>query len=297
MREFGLIVFLSIASWMSGDVYAQSNQSINGNSDFRIYVMPDRYGDIGVNHFRGDRFVGASLLTRSNIDPRKEGKVDEPTLTRYIEKTFPDKNKYGVCLIDWEEPFREIKKHYKNASIYKPIEEEYIKVIRIIRKLRPNVEVSIYGIPFVSFSRRSPVLDVNKNGFFDNLLSHCDVITPSIYLRYADEEVGQARNIKYLQENLDVAMEYGQRLNKKVVPYFWYRIHPMNKDYGLKTLSEKAMSAYMQSLMSYSYKGKKLGGIIWYEGNIPHTLKIDAPALKKELEHRDNTISKYLGSF
>lgn len=292
MRGLAFIVLL-VTSWMPGFVSAQKNQLIK-HTDFKVYVLADRYGENALSFFKKNNFISATLLTRSNIDPKKTGKVDESVLTDFVNRTYPDKDKPGVCLIDWEEPFKEIKAHYRSPAIYKPIEEEYLKVISIIKTLRPKVEVSIYGIPFIAFSRKSPVLEVNKDGFFDNLLSHCDAITPSVYLRYTDGEVGRKRNIAYLRENINIAMEYGVRLNKKVIPYFWYRIHPMNKKYGLKLISESAMAAYMDNLINYSYNGRRLSGIIWYEGNIPHTLKMNRPELKKELEHRDNTISKYL---
>lgn len=277
------------------------SSSCQKNISPSFYVFPSRYSESAVRYFEShkDQFVFAELLTPSNIEAKgKPGVADVTLLTNYINRVFPDKESVGVCLIDWEDPFKDIKLYYRDENRYRKIEDEYIKVIKTIKDLRPNVKVGIYGIPFVSFSPRSEVLEVNKNRRFDRLLSFCDLITPAIYLRYSDDEVGRQRNIAYLVNNLNPAVEYGERLNKPVVPFIWHRIHPMNNRYGLQILSKENMEAYLSELFKKKFKnGRKVESVIWYESNLPSSVRSRQNELKKELHLRDSIIINYTQPF
>src|SRR5690606_7023990 len=109
-------------------------------------------------------------------------------------------------------------------------EQQFIDLIDYIKKLRPNLTIGFYGVPFWVFVNKYPAYG-SKNKF-KNLLEKCDVLTPAYYARSLDRDIGREKNDLYLENNLDITFEYAIELNKPVIPFVWEFVHPVNKTTG-----------------------------------------------------------------
>jgi hypothetical protein len=78
--------------------------------------------------------------------------------------------------------------------------------------------------------------------------------------------VGEQRNMDYLKQNMDQFLSYGARLKKPVIPFFWYKVHPSNKKYGMSVMPKGNVQKYLSLLSTYSNQAGRLNGIVWWEG-------------------------------
>lgn len=234
------------------------------DADFNIYIFSAYYSKNVCDYLLGNNVKEAHLLPQYVIDPDKDQQANLEAIKRYAAKFYPDANATGLFVIDWEaKPFKDLQQNDKNDPEFQAAVAKYQQVVDALKTFRPNVKLGIYGLPFRFFGSRAKMDDAAK---LDGLLSRCDVITPSCYIMYTDEQVGAPKNMDYLKQNLDQALSAGRRLGKPVIPFVWYKVHPGNKRFGLAVLPKEQMQRYLDLLTKYSYQGKKINGILWWEG-------------------------------
>lgn len=234
------------------------------DTGFNIYIFSAYYSKKVSDYLLSNNAKEAHLLPQAVIDPNKDQEIDEESVKRYAAKFYPDTDATGLFLIDWEgRPYKNLRKNDKNDPQFQAALAKYQQLIDVIKTFRPKVKVGIYGLPFRFFGGGGKMDDATK---LDGLLSRCDVITPSLYIVYTDDQVGASKNMDYLRQNLDQALSTGQRLNKPVIPFFWYKVHPGNKQYGMNVMSKDIVQKYLSLLSTYSYQANKINGIIWWEG-------------------------------
>ncbi|MBF9254112.1 hypothetical protein I2I11_12480 [Pontibacter sp. 172403-2] len=237
------------------------------DSPFEVYVMNYRFGPKSLDYFKVNNIVVTNLFAENAIvEDGSENRVDEAKVRNTLQKLFHHADSDGRLVLDWEDKdiFKALRDYPVTDSRYKRAEAEWRKLIGIIREMRPNVKIGIYGIPFNSWYETN-IDKYNPPGKYDELLSLTDFLAPSLYLAFADEEVGHARNLQYIRENMDVALNYGKRLNKPVYPFFWHRIHDYNKKNGYELMQIDVFAAYMKFISTYTYKGYKADGVYWWE--------------------------------
>ncbi|WP_347158201.1 hypothetical protein [Pontibacter chitinilyticus] len=254
-----------------------SAQAIGQGTDspFKIYVIRYRFGPKSLAYFDKKDIEVTNFLAENAISQDNNPyKVDVAKVQKAVTRMFPNKDSGGKLLIDWEKRgvFKALRDYPVTDSKYKIAEAEWQKLIGLIRKMRPRVEIGIYGIPFRAWPSWT-VEKYNPDKKYDSFLSLVDFLAPSLYLAFADEEVGRERNLQYIRDNLDVALDYGKRLQKPVYPFFWHRIHDYNKTYGYELMQIDVFAQYIKFISSYSYKGYKASGVYWWEAiNKKHNL-------------------------
>lgn len=243
-----------------------AGQLRSGNDNaFDIYIFPAFYSKKVSDYLLQNNCSEAHLLTQSMIDPDKDQQPDLDAVKKFTAQLYPETNATGLFVVDWEaQAFNDLRKYDKNDSRFKAAEAAYIKLVNSIKEYRPGLKVAVYGLPFRSFSNAQPAQDGDNK--LDGLLSTCDVLTPSLYILYTNEEVGEQRNMDYLKQNMDQFLSYGARLKKPVIPFFWYRVHPTNKKYGMTVMTRDKVQKYLSLLSTYSNQAGKINGIIWWEG-------------------------------
>jgi len=205
------------------------------------------------------------LITQHYIDPDNKGIVDLELLKRSIISSYPDSNSKGIICLDLENSlFNDLIKYTNNNRKFQVAETAFINMINCVKKVRPNLTVGIYSLP-QRFYYGNPVGADRKK--FDNLLKRCDVIFPSLYILYPDQQIGKTANSEYLKKNLDLALEYGSRLNKPVIPFIWGMIHVSNKKYAYKLISRDEMKSYISFIRNYKRNGEVASGVVVWETN------------------------------
>jgi hypothetical protein len=160
--------------------------------------------------------------------------------------------------------FKNLRDYPVTDSRFKFSEAQWITVIQEVRKARPRLKIGLYAIPFRVWGSWQKI-NFNPAGKYDNLLSLVDFIAPSVYIQFADEVVGHARNIQYIKDNLDIALTFGKRLNKPVYPFIWHRIHPFADMYPYELIQTDVLANYVKFISTYSLNNYKSSGIYFWE--------------------------------
>lgn len=287
-----ILVLLALSVQLIGlptRLYAQNN--------FDIIGMPDRQGPLLEAYFKKNNIEIANLLTISGIidldHPEEKSKIDPANIRRFLNKNYPDKNSTGKLVLNWEtRVFKDLRNYPNSDRRYKYAEGQWRAMIKIIRQERPRLKLGIYGIPFRVWGDWQ-IANLNPDGKFDDLLSLLDFLAPSFYTIFPDEEVSHERNIKYLTDNLKVALSYGKRLRKPVYPFVWHRVHDSHPVYGHELVQKEVLAKYVKHIANFSHNGVQVKGVmLWEEGDVSARYK-DFKSLRNHLRGIVKNIDTY----
>jgi hypothetical protein len=262
MKIYSFILFLFLG--LTSQVYGQVPK------DFKIYTLPTRFGDKALNYFKEENGLfetkNVQLLAQGTITNGNDTIMEPAKVIKFLNKFFPDKNSEGMVVIDWERGiFQTMAKRPEGDKRFIRAETKFLDLIDEIKKHRPRIKVAVYQLPVRAYK---PHLHERYNtpGKWDNLLSKTDFICPSVYIVYPDEQKGHQWNLDYIKLNLDVALIYGKRFNKPVMPFFWHRVHFSNDNWGKQIIQKEVLADYVKLIANYSYNGYRVSGAFWWDG-------------------------------
>jgi hypothetical protein len=247
---------------LSSQVYGQVAGS------FDIFIMKWRFGASAEEYLANNGFkTGSRVMMESTIVyPDDKSRVNLESVREFLTKNYPSTTSTGYLFMNWESgPYLAMKKYPVTDSRFKAAESEILKLINEVKKLRPYIKITMYQMPYRFWYANQNEL-YNGVGKFDNIFPKLDFIAPSYYILKPDEEVGEARNLQYLRENLDVALAYGKKFNKPVIPFVWHKIHPNESvNYAGEIMQKEAFAKYIKYIASYSFNNYKAAGVWWYD--------------------------------
>ncbi len=162
------------------------------SNDFNIYVRKNMYSI--ENYFNENSvFKYYNVLGENYIDPEKKGGINDESICKGLKLLYPGEDASGYLVIDIENKvMKDFKNYSLNSSQYMEAVAKLKELLSLVRKLRPNLKISFYGLPFrVYFASQNAWNESNK---LDQVLSLCDFITPSLYILYPDAEKGVEAN-------------------------------------------------------------------------------------------------------
>ncbi|WP_158210643.1 hypothetical protein [Myroides phaeus] len=209
--------------------------------------------------------------------------IDLKVLSKTIEAWFPDKRDNSYLVIDWERDYFKNLKKGRNTKDFKKSEKAFMYLIKLIKDLRPNLKIGIYGIPFRFNYSFQEIDDLEK---FTTLLLECDFIAPSLYLSFLNVN----SNKKFLENNLEQTFKLASKLKKPVIPFFWYMHVNQN---NTVIVDKDNMDLYLNYIYSYKYLEKEsVFGLFWWDAaSISHIIHSKSAQEKNILERID--ILKY----
>lgn len=256
------------------------SQSSNNN----LYFFFQRYSPETIQTLKSNGYSRVDIITNSSIVNSK-GLIDYNNITNNLKKIIKEDTE--LLIIDWEkEDFWNLKQK-TNTKKFKVAEERFIDLISFIKKKYPSIKVGVYGLPFKVFYNKKAAYNEPKK--YDRILKIVDVITPSLYFDYLDKERGKTDNYLFLKNQLDVSLDYGQRLGKPVLPFIWEIVHTSNKSFGGTLMPQDEFTNKLNYINNYNYKNTKVNGLIWWApGNatIGHL-----PTTASSIQNRSSTIS------
>lgn len=241
-------------------------QQTRRNFELYVFKSPTMFNQNTLEYFIKQDIKAAKLMTSSGFNPKGKG-IDSSNIVRYMKFFYPDTASSGTCVIDWEDSTFYNLRLDKSSVSFNSAVDSFTKVLKIMKQARPYVKVGIFDLPFDVFY---PTADIyNKNNKFDKLFEYCDFIAPEIFIDFPDKEIGHKRNITYIQHNLDVALQYGRRLKKPVIPFIWELIHPSNRKYGGMLIPRDEYESYAEFMIHYNYNGTNIKGFFLWTSSVP----------------------------
>lgn len=268
----------------------------NSYKGFSVYLQAKRYDtEISSLVSNSSNFHYYKYLGEYYIDREKKGVINYKYVDQGIDNLCPNQDDSSFVCLNLENVLYQNLKNYNPGEIqFDSSEKQFIEFIKYVKHKRPNIKVGIYGLPSNFYWKNIDKKTPNK---FDNLLKQVDYISPHLYIHYSKNQYGLQNNIKYIKQNLDVSLNYGKRLNKPVIPYVWYLIHPSNKKYGKQLISQDEMDEYLKTIAGYEFANQRAKGIIWWEpAKLDYKLSNDFTS-KAKSEYTINSIATQYLSF
>lgn len=255
-----LLIFL-----LSGYIYAQEG---------KIYLFKDRYQkseQIFIER-HPSRFSDIKVMTANNLLTNR--KIDYRKVEENLNRMYPLNGATGILCIDLEnEAFRYLKSHSVTRinkvsnKRFQLAKNDFINLIRFIKKKRPKLQVGYFELPFRVFAENE--FRPGSKALLDDIIKESDIIMPSLYIPYPAKHVGIKSNLKFLDINLKNALESGIRLNKPVLPFVWYFIFSPDSRFSYEIIPKDEMKIYTDYIFEYTFQGKKVGGLIWWDSAVP----------------------------
>lgn len=236
--------------------------SVQNQNEFTVFYSAGKYtNNTQKELLEYKNFKRHILFLGLHIDPNNKGIVDKQAFLRNINKFYPNKNDSTLLVLDLENKlFKDLYTYDEGTVEFENAASEFSWMLKTVKKLRPNVKVGLYGLPFRAYYPHS-----KNTTKLDKVLIHSDYLFPSLYSMYPDKQIGQKRNLKYLNDNLTIALQFGERLNKPVVPFVWNLVHPSNKLYRGELISKNEMIQNINFIKNFSYNNNKVLGIVWWD--------------------------------
>mgnify|MGYP003504039321 FL=1 len=254
-------------------IISSSYSSCSQTQDFKFFVPINRYEVKAKKKLtQNDKFQNYKYFGNYYIDRAKKGIVNYSNVDEGLSKLIPNQKESTYLCVNIENKlYRNVRDLREDNHDFKQSLNDLIDLLKYIKQKRPNLKVGLYGVPYNFYYAIHKKRNSDK---FLPLLKAADFISPHLYIHYPDKQKGQNANLNYLKENLQIALEYGKKLKKPVIPYVWYIVHPANKIYGGELITKPEMLAYLNAIQSYSHCGEKVKGVIWWE---PSTTKYTVP--------------------
>ncbi|WP_286856761.1 MULTISPECIES: hypothetical protein [Sphingobacterium] len=258
--------------------YCISNSSYLLAQDFSVYYLSSRYSEKekrileSNNLYRKYYLVGEWILT-----PKRNGELDINNITKWIEDTFPKLNDESFVVIDIEGTVMENLRDGIDGDLkFEKAKDVYIQAIRAIRKLRPNLNIGIYGLPSRVYYKNLFKGDDTK---LLPILRLCDFVSPAPYIIFPDHERGAQANDNYIKFNVQRAIKLANLTKKEVIPFVWPVVHTINKRYKGQLIEPSIMKRYLNVIKNVKVDGKQCSGVFWWES--PATDQFNTKVLSK----------------
>lgn len=290
MKNFFLLSFFFLLSCTS------SSQVKNNQTKF--YYSLGKMGTKAENYFKQLRIEEVGFLDEGQFISKSGDKYqfNQEMLEKEVNRGVPNKDQKGIVYIDLEMPFEDMQGKDNDRAM--KAMDYYLKVLRYVKKARPNIKWGFYAIPFTSVW--SPTNDFfNDQNKFAPLLKECDVFFPSLYTFYSNPATLLA-NGNYLENNLDGAIKLGLKYKKPVLVFMWHRYHNSNEKESMKEIPDKIWKGQIETVASQNVNGKFVDGILWWGADAYFYDKAEAENMRKEyrgtvenfINHNDETIIK-----
>lgn len=212
------------------------------------------------NKFLEDHNISSFLIIYQQFYTTNE-RLDEQKLEKQIIERYPNKDATGFCVLDWEGKSMEAFKNPKNKKFQYYV-NQFVKTLKFAKKLRPNVKWAFYHLPYISYWDNVKK-GRGKNLALDLIFSNQDFIAPSLYVFFPEEDYWD-KNIAYIKNNMEIALEIGYKYSKPVYPFIWHRAHPGNKKFANELLPPIFFKQTINQISSASYKNKRATGVFWW---------------------------------
>lgn len=233
------------------------SSSYSQNLEFKL--QKNRYNSVNISSMNKGHY---DFIGHAYIDPRGQNSIDYDLLKSKVLKQYPVGNETDFLILDIEnQVFRDLKS--KNYRKRQSASNKLIAMIKLVKKLRPNLKVSLYGVPF-RFNYQ-----FQKKQHFDDvilpLMKEMDFLSPDLYFSNSCDEQNTSSYLANLKENLGLFVSYSKKANKPLYPFIWYKVDPYNKRSGNSTICKERMDLLLTTLNSFSNDNNVIKGVLWWE--------------------------------
>jgi hypothetical protein len=237
------------------------------SAQLKLYQCISDVDSTAKGYLKKSGFKVAYILDDRYIDPNHNERVDSALFTEAVLKIVPENAKDEIGVLDWEgESLKKLHSLDCKDREFIRCENEFLKAIRIAKRLRPKVKWGFYAIPFSHYWVNDSLQWAKANSNIGRLISACDILLPSLYDYYFDS-TPNTDNYRYLSVNTAFFLTAASRYKKKVYPFIWHRVHDSNKTNGLELLSTEEFKEHLLWILRQNKNSKHIDGFVWFSAD------------------------------
>jgi hypothetical protein len=272
-------------------LYGQNKSNSIVNAKPKLYFSFTEYGPYMNNYIQENNLEKVVCINDAQFFGKEPYTYDTKLLIKEIERVLPNINEKGIAFIDLEGGnLDNIMNMGTQIESFQKSLKLYVDVIKFAKKFRPNVKWGYYYIPYTTYWNRNAEF-YSKLKKIEPLLKECDIFFPSLYNFYEDKDLA-LENEKYVIENTKEMIKVGQLYKKPVLVFVWHRYHPSNEKLSEESLPEKVFLTHIDRIISTSYQGKKVDGVLWW-GADDYSFRQKSKGVIKEFKGNDKEFKVY----
>lgn len=272
-------------------LYGQNKSNSIVNAKPKLYFSFTEYGPSMNNYIEENNLEKVVCINDAQFFGKEPYTYDTKLLIKEIERVLPNTNDKGIGFIDLEGGnLDNIMNMGTQIESFQKSLKLYVDVIKFAKKFRPNVKWGYYYIPYTTYWNRNAEF-YSKLKKIEPLLKECDIFFPSLYNFYEDKDLA-VENEKYVIENTKEMIKVGQLYKKPVLVFVWHRYHPSNEKLSEESLPEKVFLTHIDRIISTSYQGKKVDGVLWW-GADDYSFRQNSKGVVKEFKGNDKDFKVY----
>jgi hypothetical protein len=253
-----LLLFISLQS------YAQKKSATKTTNSPQFYLGLNEYAPLMEKFSNDQNIIKVQYIDEGQFLGKDPYSFDSLKLKQTIERALPTANGRGLAYIDLENYLENIRDKGTQIESFQKSIKLYIDVIKFAKKMRPNIKWGYYAIPHTTYWNRTSDF-YGKLKKIEPLIKECDILFPSLYIFYDEYDKKVAlENYNYVIENTKEMIKAGLYYKKPVIIFVWHRYHPSNEKFGMESLPGNVFLTHIKRIVSTSYQGKKVNGIIWW---------------------------------
>lgn len=194
------------------------------------------------------------------IDPGHSGRwtIREKT-DKWIDDNVP-RTAPGYLCLDWEGGAFEVLQKGPSDPNHAAVMAEMIRLVRHVKGKRPLMKVGYYGLPLREYWKQGEEWRSNTRALAP-LFDACDVLFPSVYDFYADEDAA-ARQRDHQRFGAIVRLALEMAKGKPVLLYCYHRYHNSTERWGGRLIPEEELIAHVKHLMAVEHEGRRPVGVV-----------------------------------
>lgn len=227
--------------------------------ELHYYVQKTRYkADVtDLSSVKNYDFIGHAYIDKTN-----SGVIDYNLLKQRIEVLYPEQDASTTLVLNLENKIYANLKS-KNKNLRQKSVAQFVKLVKFVKELRPNLKVGVYGVPFrfnYDFQKKA-----NHLGDLRPLFKTVDFLAPDLYVSFGKTEQSEQNFIRVVKENLDLYVSAAKLENKPIKVFVWYKIHPYNKKFGGTNVDSERMDVLISTIREKQKEYRKLDGVLWWD--------------------------------
>lgn len=201
-----------------------------------------------------DRYNVKRIQFIYQVDFAPGDRFDPQLLRKSINRIIPDPNAKGMVVLNWEgrafKAFRDV--NAKREVVDKYV-EEFVEVLRIAKRMRPNIKWGYFGFPFQSLDGKNSNNISLFNKRLNPILKHSDFLCPGFYIT-------RDTDLNNFKTNVIEILKYAKKFNKPVHATIWHRIHRTSH----KTIPLTQFKEFVRVLKVSENHGHRVEKLFWW---------------------------------
>ncbi len=195
------------------------------------------------------------------IDPDDDGNFNPEAMELGISHV--PYNYTGLVSLDWEGVGMDQLVLPNSQGIFLHARAQFVEAVKYFKRLRPNAQVGVYGIPRTGPSDSGQAW-IDAAMMLQPIFVEVDCIFPSLYAPYAaaQPQYNLAADLQHVRNAVTLALMMAG--SKPVHAFVMPRYHENNVTFGCRLIPTAEFMTRVAEIFNVSFNGRRVDGLTWF---------------------------------